>query len=111
MSAETAQTVQLSRGIAIEYKAYNRVFDDQQGAVLYLLASCYYTVGGYHIFFEAENGLNTFKLMEKVPGLVNQLVTYYVASWTSSQRLVEPQEEITIIDGHGSHTVEVEQWD
>lgn len=102
--------IQLSTGQAIEYKAYVRRFDFSGGGVLYLLASCAYPVGGYRIFFEAEYGGTSFKLMEEVPQIVNQLVTYYVASWTSSQPLVDPPAEVTITDASGTRTVAVEPW-
>jgi hypothetical protein len=38
-------------------------------------------------------------------------VTYYVASWTSGQRLVKPPTHVEIRDAHGDHRVQVEPWD
>ena len=111
MSEESTGNPQLSNGTAIEYKAYARKFGGESGAVLYLIATCAYPTGGYEIFFEAEYGLQTFKLMEIPPGLAPQLVTYYVASWTSSQRLVDPPEQVTMVDAHGEHRVAVMPWD
>ena len=38
-------------------------------------------------------------------------MTYYVASWTSGQRLVKPPTHVEIRDAHGDHRVKVEPWD
>jgi hypothetical protein len=111
MSQQESGTIQLSHGQAIAYKAYARTFEAGSGAILYLVASCYYPIGNYEIFFEAEYGLESFKLMEKVPGIAPQLITYYVASWTTSQPLVEPPTQVTMIDAWGKHQVKVQPWD
>ncbi len=59
----------LSHGLAIEYRAFARTFSKgDNGAVLFLLASCYYLTSGFTIFFE-ENG-EKYQLMEQPPTAV-----------------------------------------
>ncbi|HZS28959.1 MAG TPA: hypothetical protein VFB76_17150 [Candidatus Angelobacter sp.] len=41
---------------------------------------------------------------------MNELVTYYVADWTSSQPLVDPPTHVKIRDAHGVQTVTVKPW-
>ena len=55
-TAVSAPAAQLSQGEAIEYKAYVRKFFDTGDGTLFVLASCYYPIGGMTIFFQ-ENGL------------------------------------------------------
>jgi hypothetical protein len=100
----------LSRGDGIEYKAYARAYEEG-GAVLSLIATCSYPIGGYSIFFEGRSATDEFELLEKAPQIAPQLVTYYVASWTSGQRLVKPPTHVEIRDAHGDHRVKVESWD
>lgn len=101
----------LSHGIDIEYKAFARHFGQPKVAVLYLVATCYYTTSGFTIFFEEDSG--KFKLMEQPPtGVFLNLVTYYVASWPqdgmSGERVLPKQ--ITIVDSYGEHRVTVKPW-
>ena len=109
MGAQPVPVYPLSRGDAIEYKAYARNFESGSAAVLSLIATCYYPIGGYTIFFQ-EVGPNQFELLEKPPGIAPQLVTYYMASWTSGQRLANPPKHVNIKDARGEHRVEVEPW-
>lgn len=100
----------LSHGEAIEYKAFARSFGDV-GAVLSLVATCAYPTGGFSIYFQGS-GVGQFDLMETSPhGPVSQLVTYYLASWTSGQRLAEPPTHVKIRDASGETKVKVEPWD
>ena len=100
----------LSRGLEIEYKAFARPFKGG-GAVLSLIATCYYTTAGYTISFKAEAGLQEFELLETPPqGIVPQLVTYYLAAWTSGQRLSQPPTHVKIRDASGEYRVKVEPW-
>jgi hypothetical protein len=111
MATQPLPVSSLSRGEAIEYKAFARSFGDG-GAVLSLIATCSYPTGGFTIFFQAESGLAQFELMETPPhGPVPQLVTYYLASWTSGQRLVKPPTQVKIKDARGEHRVPVKPWD
>src|SRR5262245_53681043 len=110
---ETSPEPRLSRGLAIEYKAFARsFFQDENAGVLYLVATCYYRTSGFTIFFEEDSG--KFKLMEKPPtGVFQNLVTYYVASWPTQG--VSAQADtlpacVTIVDAQGEHVVEVEPW-
>ena len=101
---------QLSHGLAIEYRAYARAFDaGSNAAALYLLATCYYPMGQYLIFFEGA-GDNRYNLMEIVPAQHDELTTYYVASWTTGLMLADPPTTVTIVDAGGEHTVPVEPW-
>ena len=115
MSTEStsATGIQPATGSAIEYKAYARSFGPAPGGgrVLYLIATCSYPVGGYEIFFEAESRPDTFRLMERAPGISNQLVTYYIASWTSGQRLLITPSQIMVMDAQGLHKVAVVPWE
>jgi hypothetical protein len=100
----------LSRGTAIEYKAFARTFEGG-GAVLSLIATCYYGTPGFTIFFQAGPGPDEFELLEKPPqGVVPQLVTYYLGSWNSGQRLSDPPTHVKIRDAKGEHRVKVEHW-
>ena len=100
-----------SHGQALEYKAFARSFQGGSAAVLYLVATCYYGTPGYKIFFEPETGLEQFTLLETTPqGIQPQLVTYYVADWTSGQPLASPPAVVKIKDAHGIHEVRVRLW-
>jgi hypothetical protein len=103
-------TPPLSRGAEIEYKAFARTFDGG-GAVLCLIATCYYGTPGYTIFFQGGSGTNEFELLETVPhGIEPQLVTYYMGSWNSGQRLADPPSHVSITDASGTYRVKVEHW-
>jgi hypothetical protein len=114
-SATTAPTPilapDLSHGVAIEYRAYTRKFyPNQDGAVLFLAATCNYGSSGRSIFFQST-GANTFTLMENRPsGVVSEIVTYYSASWNSSQQEFPPPSHVTITDAFGDHHVHVKAW-
>jgi hypothetical protein len=111
MTPQAAPLPGPSHGSAIEYKAFARSFQGGSAAVLYLFATCYYGTPGYKIFFEAQSGLTEFVLLETTPqGIVPQLVTYYVADWTSSQPLASPPPQVKIKDAHGVHDVPVHRW-
>lgn len=101
----------LSHGIEIEYKAFSRHFGQPKVAVLYLVATCFYDISGFTIFFEEDSG--KFKLLEQPPtGVFRNMVTYYVASWPqdgiSGERILP--KHVTIVDAHGEHRVHVEPW-
>src|SRR5215470_7377182 len=111
MATQPAPKSALSHGSAIEYKAFARPFHKGSGEVLYLLATCSYGTPGFSLFFEAQSGLAQFELMETPPsGIVPQLVTYYIASWTNGQPLSQPPKHVKVRDAHGEHTVKVETW-
>jgi hypothetical protein len=98
----------LSRGEAIEYKAFARAFNGG-GSIISVMATCYYPTPEFTIYF--VGGPTEFELLQKPPqGIVNQLVTYYGASWTSAQRLEKPPKHVTITDAGGTHKVTVESW-
>lgn len=105
-----AGTTRLCTAAQIDYKAYKRPYDGESSApVLNLFASCFYGSAPWVLSFEAVNGEpNTYKLMEKVPGIVYFLVTNYAVSYSSGYGLTELSDTITIIDAHGSHKVKVE---
>jgi hypothetical protein len=111
--AISAKRVQPATGSAIEYKAFARSFGPAPGGgrVLYLIATCFYPVGGYELFFQPESRPDTFMLMEQSPGITNQLVTYYIASWTSGQRLLITPSQVEISDAQGLHRVAVVPWE
>jgi hypothetical protein len=110
MATQPVPASSLSHGLAIEYKAFARAFQGG-GAVLNLIATCYYVTAGFKIFFEAQSGLTQFELMETPPsGIVPQLVTYYIADWTSGQRLAQPPTHVKVRDAHGEHVVAVKPW-
>jgi hypothetical protein len=110
MGAQPVPVYPLSHGDAIEYKAYARTFGSGGPAVLSLIATCSYPTGGFTIFFGEGPGPDQFELLENVPGIVNELVTYYMASWTSGQPLVRPPTQVKIKDAWGEHRVEVKPW-
>ena len=104
-----AGTVQLSHGLGIDYKVFSRPYDQQGAPVLFLLASCYYMTGAWEIFFEGA-GDKGWKLMERVPGIVNFLITYYGASFTTAFGLVFPPATAEITDGWGTRQVAITPW-
>jgi len=110
MATQPIPAPQPSHGTAIEYKAFARSFHGSGPAVLYLFATCSYPTGGYTIFFEAGSKPGEFELLETRQQIVNPLVTYYVADWTSSQPLATPPTHVKITDAHGTHSVPVKPW-
>ena len=92
----------------IVYKAYKRPYDG--GApVLTLLASCEYGSAPWEIYFTAVPGeTNVYQLMEKVPGVVYWLHTYYSTTYCSGYGLAELGDTVVIEDARGRHTVSVE---
>jgi hypothetical protein len=102
-------TVQPSFGLAIDYKVFSRPYDDASAPVLFLLASCYYMTGGWQIYFEGAGDAG-WVLLEKVPDLVNFLITYYDASFTTAFGLVFPPQTAAIRDGWGTHRVAITPW-
>jgi hypothetical protein len=112
--AETAiqqnpATIRPCTAQGIIYRAYKRPYDGGPSNVLTLFASCYYGDAPWEIFFTGVEGqANTYTLMEKVPGIVYFLITYYSATYCSGAGLVELGDTVTIIDAYGSHQVPVE---
>ena len=105
---KNAATIRLCTAQGIVYKAFKRPYGGGPAQVLDLFASCYYTDAPWEIFFVAVEGKpNTYQLMEKVPGIVYFLVTYYAASHSSGYGLPDLGNTVTIIDAHGSHQVPV----
>jgi hypothetical protein len=111
-TAITAPTpnLSLSRGAAIEYKAYARRFQPNiDAAVLILLATCYHDSSGFAISFQQT--ASGFELVEQPPtGIVREMVTYYVADWTSGVEAASVPSHVTITDGFGQHRVHVKDW-
>jgi hypothetical protein len=113
-TATTAPTpnLSLSRGAAIEYKAYARRFQPNiDAAVLILMATCYYDTSGFAISFQKT--ADGFELVEQPPtGIFTNLVTYYVASWTSGVEAVATAttSHVTVTDSFGQHRVHVKDW-
>lgn len=100
----------LADGQEISYKAYSRTFGSAgDGAVIYVVATAAYPIGGYDLFFRQDGG-NKWSLWQSHPGPANQLVTYYIASGTTSQHLLDPPSELEIEDAYGTHTVPVQAW-
>ena len=91
----------------IVYKAYKRPYAGGPFQVLNLFASCSYPTGQWKIFF-AGDGANRYKLLEQVPSIVNQLMTYYVADFTTGVGLATDPTTVVIVDAHGEHVVPVE---
>jgi hypothetical protein len=109
-SPTTSPTPTLSHGSAIEYRAYTRqFFPNSSAAVLFLTATCYYGTSGFSISFQPTD--SGFELIEQPPtGIVSDLVTYYSASWNSSQQETTPPRHVTITDAFGQHKVHVREW-
>jgi hypothetical protein len=100
----------LSQGLEIEYKAFARAFEGD-GVVLCLIATCFYGTPGYTIFFQRAPGEDEFELLETSPqGIEPDLVTYYVGSWSTSQRLEDPPGHVAITDASGTYRIKVERW-
>ncbi len=111
-SLDGASSPVLCGGYAIEYKAYARSFTpDQDLAILYLVATCWFGRGNLALFFEdAPDG---FRLMvQSLPGAFPNLDTYYIATWPpkGSPGLRQLPSEVSIQDAHGTQLVKVESW-
>jgi hypothetical protein len=100
----------LSRGTAIEYKAYARHFQPNSDAgVLILVATCYYDTSGFTISF--QSAATGFDLVEQPPtGIFRNMVTYYVASWTTGIDADTVPSHVTVTDAFGQHRVHVKTW-
>jgi hypothetical protein len=109
-SPTPTSTPALSHGNFIEYRAFTRqFFPNSKAAVLFLAATCYYDSAGFGISFQQT--ASGFELIEHPPtGIVPQLVTYYSASWNSSQQETTPPKHVTITDAFGQHSVQVHHW-
>jgi hypothetical protein len=111
-SAEGPSAPILCRGFAIEYKAYARSFTaDQDLAVLYLVATCWFERGNLSVFFEEVPG--GFRLMvESLAGHFPHLYTYYIATWPTkgAPGLSKLPPRVTIQDAFGTHIVDVMPW-
>jgi hypothetical protein len=109
MSSPTPSTPTLSHGSDLEYRAFSRrFFPNQEAGVLLLTATCFYGSPGFSISFQKT--ASGFNLVETVPtGIEPQLVTYYSASWSSSQQ-EGITKHVTITDAAGSHRVPVKEW-
>jgi hypothetical protein len=105
--APAAATVRLATSGDILYRAFSRPYAGSDAQVINLFASCSYPTGQWQIFFQGA-GDGTYQLMERVPGIVNELVTYYVASFTTGAGLVNSGKSVEITDAHGKHVVPVE---
>lgn len=106
--AQAEQKSRLSEGQGIVYKAFKRPYDGNEGApVLNLFASCVYPTGGREIWFVVTRD-GTYQLRENIPGIVNELVTYVVACYTSGAGLLELGKTVTIQDAFGLHQVVIE---
>lgn len=105
--SDEAGLIQPCYGSAISYKVFARSFGGPP--VLYLLANCYYSTSNWEIFFTSNGGFS-WNLMQKEPVRFDNLTTYYQASTTTSQPTLDTPPTVTIIDGFGSHAIEVEPW-
>jgi hypothetical protein len=97
-------TTQPSAGSAISYLALSRPYNGPGDEALSLIATCYYPTGMWHIFFTSDSA--GYNLMETVPGLANQLVTYYVAGFSSGGGMA-PMRSVNITDAYGTHVIPV----
>jgi hypothetical protein len=101
---------QLSNGIAIEYKAYVRKFFEQGGGTLFIMATCYYETAGFTISLQQIQP-GHLNLVETPPtGIHTDMVSYYVADWTSNVNADNIPGHVTITDAHGAHRVAVKAW-
>lgn len=91
----------------IVYRAYGRPYTGSDAQVISLFASCSYPTGQRQIFFQGAND-GTYRLMERVPGFVNELITYYTASFTPGVGLATSVQSVEIWDAYGKHVVPVE---
>jgi hypothetical protein len=105
--APAATTVRLATSGDIIYRAFSRPYAGSDAQVINLFASCSYPTGQWQIFFQGA-GNGTYQLMERVPGIVNELITYYTASFTTGAGLATPVRSVEITDARGKHVVPVE---
>lgn len=104
-------TIRLCTGQGIIYKAYKRPYAGGGANVLTLLASCSYPEGPWEIFFTPVYGdSSSYELMEKVPHIFYNLVTFYAASYCSHLGLPELKDSVVVIDSFGRHDVAVEPF-
>lgn len=102
--------ISLANGSGLEYRVFARQVEGVPGYVMMAMASCYYPVSGWRIFFEgsAEDGLT---LMQEEPTVYFDLNDFVSASWAPGSILVpERPATVQVTDGAGTHTVAVEDW-
>jgi hypothetical protein len=116
--AETISLQQRTKGVqtrlctalGLVYKAYKRPYPGG-GSVLTLLASGYHTIAPMELYFVGvECNPNRYRLMENVPYHFFRLTTFYSPGFCSHYGLTDLKETVTIEDGHGKHTVGVEEF-
>ena len=92
------------------YKAFKRPYGGAGGApVLELFASGFYPDAPWELFFAAVAGKPwTYVLNERVPSIVYNIVTYYVACYSSGRGRPGLPDKVTITDAHGTHEVPVQ---
>jgi len=106
-----AGTVQPCTAAGLDYRAFKRLYGGGPAYVLDLFASGYYGDAPHEMFFAAVNGEpNRYRLMEKVPGVVYFIVSYYAASFSSQVGLPGLGDQVTIVDASGEHVVKVEEY-
>ena len=51
------------------------------------------------------------KFFDQGAGVILNIVTYYLASWTNNVNADREPTHLTITDGHGAHRIPVNLWD
>ena len=99
----------LCRGTGIEYQAYQRRFQpDVDASVLILIATCCYNPRITVSFRPTDSG---YELVEQPPaGVFRNMVSYYVASWTTGLESDATPAHVTISDSYGQHLIDVKEW-
>lgn len=117
MSETTAATapagsgkISPAEGSGLVYRAFARQVEGIPGWVVTVVASCYYPVSGWRIFFDGstESGL---QLMQEEPKDYFDLTDFVSASWAPGSVLPpERPATVQVTDAFGTHTITVEDW-
>lgn len=92
----------------IIYRAFSRPYDEGEGQVINLLASCSFSTSNWSISF-AGDGDGKYILYQHQPSLFFHMLTYYTASYTTGIGLGDPVDHVIIVDAFGEHYVAVEK--
>jgi hypothetical protein len=102
--------IRLCTANGLVYKAFFRPYPFG-GSVLSLVASGFYDLAPWELFFMGVNGNpGKFQLMEKVPKRFFFLTTFYTPCFCSTYGLEQLGDSVVIEDSFGEHRVPVERF-
>lgn len=101
----------LAKANNLIYRAFRRPYlPIPDATVLVILANgWYYPTPEVKLYFESVGG-GKYRLMQNNGSITYGLLTYHTATWNSGLGIAHEGDTITIEDGFGVHTVNVESF-